>query len=375
MKILLLAENWPPRVGGIENYLSHLAGAMPEGSVTVIAPKGSDTARENFGEGVNRIEARRFFSSLIRPKWLPLFIKLWPRVKRGEFSAMYCGKALFEGLIGYYFKRYLGLPYIVFTYGMEIESWSANGHHRRKMKRVLQAADRVIYMNEFTKKSLLGLGVPEKRLKKLWPGVDEVFFQPVSEETKKRVQEKYRLPDKYILSVGRLVPRKGFDTLIEGFSRLDQTRFGEAELVIVGNGPEWASLQRSAKDNFVEKSVHFLTDVPDADLPAIYSGAELFALVPRQTQTNIEGFGIVYGEAAAVGLPAIASDTGGAKEAVIDGETGIVVPPDDAAALKTALERLLSDLNERARLGVKAKARAEKELRWWGRDLIGLLSF
>ena len=275
-----------------------------------------------------------------------------------------CGKALFEGLAGYYLKRRLGIPYVVFTYAMEVEEWSSYSSERKKLVKVLTNADRVVYINDITKKSLLKLGVAEKQLVKIWPGVDERFLSKIDEENLNRVLRTYNVKRPYVLTVARLIARKGIDVLIEAFSGLDQTKFGDVDLVIVGEGEEEEELKKLAGHLFVEESVKFLGPAPDEDLPALYQGAQLFALTPRRFKDDMEGFGIVYLEAAACGLPAVATDTGGGKEAVREGHTGLVVPPEEPAAVRLVLERLLSDDKLRQRLGRQAQVRAEEEFAW-----------
>ncbi|MFH1353898.1 MAG: glycosyltransferase family 4 protein [bacterium] len=357
MKVLLLAENWPPRVGGIENYLTNIATHLKE-AVDVVAP----SARASFEKA--RVMRQRFFWPLIKPAWLPLFIWLYRKAKKEKYDVVLCGKALFEGLVGYYLKKRLGIPYIVFTYAMEIEVWASEHGEWEKLAKVLEAADRVVYINEVTKQSLLDLEVEESQLVKICPGVGEVFFKKVDEGRLRRVLRQHNVERPYIIAVGRLVERKGFDVLIEAFSELDQTKFGEVDLAIVGEGKEREELEKLASHLFVEESVKFLGEVKDEDLPALYQGAQLLALTPRQIEGDMEGFGIVYLEAAASGLPAVATDTGGVKEAVKAGHTGLVVPPEDPAAVRAVLERLLSDDKLRQRLGRQARARAKEEFAW-----------
>lgn len=353
MKILLLAENWPPRVGGIENYLTHIAAGLPKGSVTVVEPS-----------------KKRFFWPIIEPSWLPLFISLFRQAKREQYDAVLCGKALFEGLIGYYLKKHLGIPYVVCTYAMEIETWAKNARQKRKLMRVLRNADRVVYINDVTKQSLLNLGVTEKQLVKIWPGVDDAYFTRPTEERSAQVLKKYAVKKPYILCVSRLIKRKGIDTLIEAFAELDQIKHTSTQLVIVGDGPERQALQELSQQNWMDKSIAFLGHVPDADLSVFYAGAEFFALTPRPLDNDFEGFGIVYLEAAAAGLPVIATKTGGASEAVLHKETGLVVQPDSVPAVKEALEYLLTKPDERQRMGDLARQRAWDQFRWSKRSLL-----
>ncbi len=254
MKVLLLTENWSGR-GGIQNYLQSIATYLPANGVEVIEPS-----------------QRRFFWPIIRPKWLPLFIKLYEKVKRAKVSSepyqvLFCGKALFEGLLGYYLKKYLGLPYVVFTYAMEIDTWLAARGTRRKLARVIKGADRVVYINDRTKQQLLALGAMEQQVVKIWPGIGEEWFRPEGVRNSKG-----KVPDTltpYILAVGRLVPRKGFDVLIEAFAALDQVKHGDVQLVIVGDGPERAALEKFAERHWVNPRVHFLGAVSDEELRSL----------------------------------------------------------------------------------------------------------
>ncbi len=364
MKLLLITENWPPRVGGIENYLTNIAMHLPKGSVRVIAPKLSEA--ENLLPITDYrllITRFRFFYPLIRPAWLPLYISLYRRAKKNPHNVSLCGKALFEGLIGYYLKKHLGIPYVVFTYAMEIEVWSGQRRTRRKLRRVLTAADRVVYINDITKKKLLELGVTERQLVKIWPGASDAAFGKPDTTTIDAVLAHYNIKRPYILSLGRLIPRKGFDVLIRAFAGLEQTKFADVTLVIAGDGPERDQLEAFAQQELIATSVKFLGHVPDQHRPALYAGAEVFALTPIPAASDTEGFGIVYLEAAAAGTPSIATAVGGASEAVVHNETGLVVEP-NAQAVHRALELMLSNRTERERLGQNARQRAYNEFRW-----------
>jgi phosphatidylinositol alpha-1,6-mannosyltransferase len=338
MKVLLLAENYPPRRGGIENYLFNITKYLRAGGVEVEVVEPS---------------VQRFFWPLVRPKWLPVWLKIWRKAKRGEFEVVLCGKALFEGLVGYYLKKHLGIPYIVFTYMMEIDDWSARPLNKRKLVRVLKTADRVVYINDETKQKLKELGVEDKQLVKIWPGVgDEMFTSPPAPLLRNE-------RGAYVLCISRLVKRKGVDLLIEAFGKIDQTRFSEVKLLIAGDGPERKNLEALAKKEWINTSVQFLGEIKDEELPALYASAQVFVLTPREA----EGFGIVYIEAAAQGVPALATKVGGTKEAVLYKETGLVVQP-KVAAITEGLEYLLSHEEERRKMGEKAKARAEDQFRW-----------
>ena len=361
MKITLLTENWHA-TGGIENYLWNIADHLPEASVTVLTsqPEQGESGRVvRAGSSIAEVQTQRLLWPLLKPAWLPNYRRLVKHVKAGEIDVLLCGKGLFEGLLGYHLKKKTGTPYIVFTYAMEIATWAQRPGVRQKLVKALTNADRVAYINDVTKQQLLDLGVRTEQLLKLQPGVDDRHFNAVSEPLVDATLRQLGVSQPYVLSVGRLIERKGFDTLIEAFAKLDQTRFGDYQLIVVGDGPEREALEKAADEHFISTSVKFLSDVPDKQLPALYAGATVFAMTPRELPDDLEGFGIVYLEAAAHGVPAIATKTGGAQEAVIHGETGLVVEPDDVGATAKALEQLLSDETQRTNLGEQAKVKAD----------------
>jgi len=242
-------------------------------------------------------------------------------------------------------------PYVVVAHGSEITGYARMPGSRSLARRVLRGAAAVVAAGSYPARAaadaarcaLAGVVVP--------PGVDGERFHPVDAATRAATRERFGLdPDRLlVLGVSRLVPRKGFDIVIEAMSALD------AQLAIAGAGRDRARLERSARGG-----VTFLGRVPDADLPALYACADVFAMCCRDRWRGLEaeGFGIVFLEAAACGVPAVAGRSGGSHEAVAVGETGFVVPPRDVAAARSAISRLLADDELRARMGAEARARA-----------------
>ncbi len=193
------------------------------------------------------------------------------------------------------------------------------------------------------------------------PGVDVERFHPEADDdaralTRKRFGLDPDVP--LVLGVSRLVPRKGFDVVIDAVSGMgDRVQFA-----IAGGGRDRARLEKRATN--ANGNVSFLGRVSDDDLPALYACADVFAMSCRERWLGleVEGFGIVFVEAAACGVPAVAGRSGGSHEAVVDGETGFVVEPRDVAAVRAALDRLVRDRDLRRRMGAAARARVVREL-------------
>lgn len=362
---MLLAENWPPRLGGIENYLTSIASGLTPGSVVIVAPQtdGKDDQQTSELPGVVR---KRFFWPLLKPAWLPLFFAVKKLVRDQKIDMLFCGKALFEGLLAYHVKKSLGTPYVVFTYAMEIAVWAKS--KKRQLQKVLLAADRVVYINDVTKKTLLELGVQEKQLVKIWPGISDDWFKEMLPEDVNNTLKRYNLTSPYILTGARLIERKGIDTVIEAFGKLNKNVIQQFQLVIFGDGPQAKSLKELAQKQ--SSNIIFLGRVPKADLPALYQGATMFVLAPREIKEDMEGFGIVYLEAGARDLPVIGTLTGGIPEAILHKQTGILVQPDSPSGLAEAMELLIKDEPMRKTMGQAGKQRAWNEFRWSKRILL-----
>lgn len=358
MRIWLLTENWPPRVGGIERYLTGIAGHLDGHEVTVIAPFDSP-ANSGIAQGKPlevRVLRKRFFWPMW-PKWLPLYFALKKMATTEKPDVIICGKALVEGRIAKMLKKSLGIPYIICTYGMEIATWEQLPRTRKQLQRVLHHAGAVIYINKQTKQELLALGVPEHNLHELYPGIDseKLSHMNASED----VLKKFNIVKPFILSVSRLVKRKGTSDLLEAFAKLEEENL---QLVIVGDGPERNSLEKQAKMLGIDAV--FLGTVSDDDLHALYSRATLFALTPKALPGDYEGFGIVYLEAGFFGLPVIGTKTGGVGEAIQDGITGITAEAGNIASIQDALHKLLTVPTLATQYGKQGNQRVMDEFLW-----------
>ncbi|HSM66255.1 MAG TPA: glycosyltransferase family 4 protein, partial [Ilumatobacteraceae bacterium] len=194
-------------------------------------------------------------------------------------------------------------------------------------------------------------------------GVDPDKFHPLSEAERRAAREHFGIPTdaEVIVGVSRLVPRKGFDTAIRAVARLRLTR-PDLLLVIAGAGRDRERLERLATE--LDAPVRFLGRIPNADLPPLYGCADIFTMLCRNRWGGLEqeGFGIVFVEAAACGVAQVAGDSGGAAEAVADGETGIVISdPEDVQSVVDAFATLLDDDALRSSMGERSRQRVLDE--------------
>ena len=168
-----------------------------------------------------------------------------------------------------------------------------------------------------------------------------------------------------VVCVSRLVPRKGQDILVRALPAI-RRRVPDAALLLVGGGPYRSTLERLAREHGVAGDVVFTGSVAWAELPAHYAAGDVYAMPcrTRRRGLDVEGLGIVYLEASASGLPVVAGDSGGAPDAVLDGQTGYVVPGRDVAAAADRIADLLADRALAARLGAAGRAWVEAEWQW-----------
>jgi phosphatidylinositol alpha-1,6-mannosyltransferase len=246
------------------------------------------------------------------------------------------------------------------THGHEV-GWAMLPGARQVLRRIGRDVDVVTYLGNYTRRRLAPV-VP--RLERLPSGVDTALFRPGAggEEVRRR----HGLADRpVVVCVSRLVPRKGQDVLIRALPAI-RRRVPDAALLCVGGGPYLQTLQRLARENGVEDAVVLTGSVPWAELPAHYDAGDVFAMPCRTRRggLEVEGLGIVFLEASAAGLPVVAGRSGGSPDAVLEGETGLVIDGTSVATVADAVAALLEDPQRSRAMGAAGRAWVEKEWRW-----------
>lgn len=200
-------------------------------------------------------------------------------------------------------------------------------------------ADKIIAISNNTKREILKV-VPDLKIEVINHGVDFEKFQSNDFELSPNIYKPY------ILSVGTLKKRKGYEYSIKAFAQI-APKFPDLKYVIVGQGPEYANLKSQISGLKLQERVIFLKDLSEEKLIGLYKNAELFILLPQDDNKDIEGFGLVFLEAAACGLPIVSSSGTSAEDAVLDGKNGLLVSPSDYLEAADAMDKILSDNNLR----------------------------
>ena len=349
---LLVTNDFPPKVGGIQNYLWELWRRLPPEEVVVHTTPYAGAAAFDAAQPFTVIRARE--------PWLLPGPHLARRVnrlaERHDVDLVVIDPALPAGLIG----RRLDRPYAVVVHGAEVAIPGRLPGTRRLLRGVLDSAAGVIAAGGYPAlecERALGRPLPAFVIP---PGVDVVRFQPPT--TRERDQACRRLGLRpgapTVVSVSRLVPRKGMDTLVRAAGLVAATRH-DLQVVIAGAGRDRRRLARLATK--VGAPVRLLGRLDDDEAAALYGCADVFAMLCRTRWWGLEqeGFGIVFLEAAAAGVPQVAGRSGGAHEAVVDGETGTVLDPATAPAAAEAIGALLDDGELRRRMGAAGRRRAK----------------
>ena len=354
MRHLLVTNDFPPKVGGIQSYLWELWRRLPPDSFSVLTIDHPEAAHFDASQpfGIERLATRMLLPSP------DLARHIRRRCQETGARLVVLDPALPVGLVG----PSLGVPYAVVLHGAEVTVPSRLPVARRAFARVLRHAVAAIAAGGYPEaqaRRAAGRGTPPVTV--VPPGVDAERFRPLDDQERARARAEVGLPThgRLVLSVSRLVPRKGMDVLVEAASRLAAGR-PDLTVAIAGGGRDRSRISRLAATKAAP--VRLLGRVSDELLPRLYASADVFAMLCRDRWAGLEqeGFGIVFLEAAACAVPQVAGDSGGAAEAVVDGATGLVLhQPDDAEQAARSLATLLDDEPLRDRMGRAGRARVE----------------
>jgi phosphatidylinositol alpha-1,6-mannosyltransferase len=357
-RTLLVTNDYPPRVGGIQRTLEAIVEQFPADRVAVFCPAWA---------GADAFDTRAGYRVFRQPERF-----LWPtpsvarRVRAAVeqsgaevvlFGATYPLALLGPGLA----KR--GTPYVAAAHGFEYWLSIAPGAHGL-VRRATSRAARVVVMCSAFVARVVRTAVPERvPVSVMYPGADITTFRP--DIPFEEVRRAHGIDDRpLVVCVSRLVARKGQDVLIRAMPEI-RRRVPGAALLVVGGGPYRERLEEMALDAR-DGAVVFAGQVSESDLPAYYRAGDVFAMPCRNRLggLEVEGWGNVFVEAAACGRPVVVGDSGGARETLVDGATGVLVDGRDVGAVGEAIAALLEDPVRARAMGSAGRARVERHFTW-----------
>lgn len=343
--LALLTLDYPPEHGGVARYLGNLVAAS-DGAIDVFVPE------THACQGPGRVETIPMFAAGPWP-WRRLVRSCWDLRDRG-YSQILVSHVLPVGTAAWLAQRIGGLPYAVIIHGLDIRLAARRPHRRWLAGMVLRGATRVIANSQVVAEEARR-SWPDLAIEIMTPGVEPRSFLSKAEA---RARLGIDPSVQICLTVARLVPRKGIDMMIRVLERHPDWRY-----VVVGSGGDEARL-RDLAEMHAPGRVQFVTNATDDVRDQWYAAADIFAFLARETEADIEGFGIAPLEAGLAGLPVLAGRSGGVVEAVIDGATGLLVDPQRVEMIDEAFTKLEHDPELRARLGSAGQVRTQREFAW-----------
>ena len=375
-KIICITNDFGPRAGGIETFVMGLIERLPQGSVTVYTSQQGDTSvydqnwLDQFGVKVIRDKSKILLPT---PRVARAVKRL---IAKERIEVVFFGAAAPLAVMAKGLRKSGAQKIVSLTHGHEVW-WAKLWPFKWAIRFIGNHVDHLTYLGDFTRteisRSLSASAV--SAMVKIAPGIDTDHFTPQSSGAELR--ESLGLANKkVIVCVGRLVHRKGQDSLISSLPQILQ-HHSDAHLLLIGTGPYQKHLEDLAKKFSVQDSITFIGRIQYADLPRYISVGDIFAMPSRSRLAGleVEGLGIVYLEASACGLPVIAGKSGGAPDAVLEGETGITVDGRDPAETARAVNTLFDDPIRAKEMGQRGREWIISNWRWdsWSAKFIELL--
>jgi len=357
-RTLLVTNDYPPKVGGIQRTLHSLMRELPPDRVTVFAPASEGSEVFDAGQAHRVVRDRGPFvwpTPAVRERVRDL-------IHGSGSQVVLFGDAMPLAALGPGIAR-AGTPYLVAAHGFDYWLSLVPGAHAW-MRRVTSRAARVPVMcSEFIARVVRTAVPAEVPVSVLYPGADIQAFRP--DLPTQEILERHGVTDRpLVVCVSRLVPRKGQDVLIASMAEI-RRRVPDATLLVVGGGPYRARLESLAA-SAPSGSVVFAGQVSEEDLPRYYRAGHVFAMPCRSRAAGleVEGWGNVFIEAAACARPVVVGDSGGARESLVDGATGILVNGFRRGEVADAVACLLEDPARAEAMGAAGRARVERDHAW-----------
>ncbi|MBI4268455.1 glycosyltransferase family 4 protein [Candidatus Uhrbacteria bacterium] len=356
-RTLLVTLDFHPNVGGVASYWRSLSNHLPREQWIVLAPSLPRGWKEL--EAAYPIFRRNLLVSWLLPRWLPIMFHAAMIARAERISHIVVGQILPVGTAIRILSAVLRIPYTVSTHGMDV-TLPLRSYRKRSLARwILRGAQSVITISEYTAHILEQNGVGRERIRfvRPCPVITPALYRDSDQNLHLRTARHI------LLTVGRLVQRKGVTDVIRALPDLLK-EFPDLIYGIIGEGPELHSIQLAIDELSLNHRVYLLGELDNEKIAWWYRHCTLFIMTPKEINGDVEGFGIVYLEAGSFGKPVIGSRSGGVLDAVLDGETGVLVPPANSHAIAGAIRTLLHGDAARTKLGEQGRARVEKDFQW-----------
>ncbi len=358
-KALLVTEDFYPFLGGVSTYWEHLGEHMPIHDWVVLAPLLSRGAQEK--QTLYRIYRKKFYRKWLFPRWIPIFFHIASVCKREHIQMIVVTHVLPVGTVARMVSLVFRIPYCVSVHGLDISLALRNKRKKALCGAVLRHASFILANSQSTAHTLSFYRVNQALIHLLYPSpsITPALLDPTwPSQLRAKFSSK-----KILLTVGRLVRRKGHEYVVRALPGL-LVQFPDLVYCIVGDGPHREFLEHLTDQLSLRDHVVFLGSLPPQEIAGWYHACSIFIMTPEEVNGDVEGFGIVYLEAGSFGKPVIGTRTGGVPEAVIDGETGMLIEQKNSVEIQETIRRLLDDPEFAHRLGQRGRERVAESFNW-----------
>ncbi|MDD2807785.1 MAG: glycosyltransferase family 4 protein [Patescibacteria group bacterium] len=377
-KTLLITLNFPPAVGGEQVYYYNFAKNLPPDKIVVLSQTQINSATFddeqefpiirknliNIPSGPWPTTIAGVIKLAASVKWLSLISNVKKLVADHNIELIASGQILPLGTLALLYKKIYKVPYIFFAHGLDIMLPQQFMRKKKILKKVIAQADGIIANSHYTFDELVALGADPKKIIVAYPCPAILPHLAKTNDISTLINQNDLTGKKILLTVGRLVERKGHDMVIKALPKII-AQIPNVIYLIAGDGPQKNELKSLVDKLGLNTKVKFLGALASEAIAELYQMCDLFIMPNRQLSNgDVEGFGIVFLEANMFGKPVIGGKNGGVIEAIIDGKTGLLVNPTNLDEIANASIKLLSDTAYAERLGLQGLERASNEFDW-----------
>lgn len=353
-KSLFITIDFPPQIGGVATYISHVCKNLPKEKIIVFAHTHKNSADYDIQQEY-KIIRKDFF-----PNWYKAFKYTYQIIRKEKIKMLHTSHVLPLGYITLIFKLFLRISYITYLHGYDFKLAYENTWKRFWLKLILRFSQNIIVNSGTTQQLLLDI-YPQFSHKTIivYPCPHDSLHIAESEN---KITAKYS-DKKVLLTISRIVPRKGHELVLQILPNLIK-KFPNIMYIIGGTGPHEETLKNLVVKNKLSSHVQFIGAIEQKDIASYYKTADVFVMPNKELGADIEGFGITFLEAALFKKPVIGGANGGALDAVIHGETGFLIRNNSVAELEEYITELLTNTNRANELGMNGYNRCIQEFNW-----------
>lgn len=363
----MITLEYPPQIGGIATFCHQLAGAFDPHETILLAPKMKGDIEWD-KENVDYLVIRKnlFFPKFIWPRWLKMYFIVRKIVKEYDLELIMLHHVLPVGYIGKLIKKKFGIPFIIFSHGTDIVAATVTSWKKRMATMVIEKSEQIIFNSNNLMERLLRVLPKYKNISSvMYPCPDADFFTPAPNSDIQKLRDELALEGKQvILSMGRIDDGKGFPHMVRILPKVLE-KVPHLVWVIIGEGPKQKEMYDEIRKYNLQNVVRYVGMIPHEQIKKYYYLADVFALFTHPDGGKEEGLGLVFLEAAACGLPVVAGLSGGVVEAVLEGETGVIIDiRQNLPGAGNAIVKFLKDKDFSMRMGNAGQKRMKSTFVW-----------